>query len=65
MTRTLASLAVLCAFIAGCASEPGATSTTQDDAYTPTGSNIPRRSAAKPVQPAVTSAGQPAAKPAQ
>jgi hypothetical protein len=65
MNRTLASLALLCGFIAGCATEPGATGATQEEAYTPTGSNIPRRAAPKPAQPAVTSGAQPAAKPAQ
>ncbi len=69
MTRTLAfSIALLCSLIAGCATEgSGSASTSQEEAYTPTGSNIPRRSA-KPPATAATGAGQSGstgAKPAQ
>jgi hypothetical protein len=53
MTRTIASLALLlCTLVAGCAADQsGATSPQADPGYTPTGSNIPRRTP-RPEQPA-------------
>jgi hypothetical protein len=59
MTRTIASLALfICALVAGCAADQsGATSPQADQAYTPTGSNVPRRTAPKADKPAAQ-AGQ-------
>ena len=58
MTRFVASLALLlCTMVGGCAADQsGATSPQADQGYTPIGSNIPRRTAVKPEQPAAKSA---------
>ncbi len=60
------SIGLLCAFIAGCAADQSAaTSPAPDPGYTPTGSNIPRRSAPKADQPAVPAGPAGTTRPAQ
>lgn len=58
MQKTIAALGLGCLLLAGCASSPeSATPATHEEAYTPTGSNIPRRDARRSDVPAVTSSG--------
>jgi hypothetical protein len=65
MTRTIASLALLCSLMAGCATEGTGPGAARDEGYTPTGSNIPRRSAPKAEQPAVQAGQTGTTKPVQ
>lgn len=59
MQKTIAALGLGCLVLAGCASSPGSATpaTHEEEAYTPTGSNIPRRDARRADVPAVTSSG--------
>lgn len=65
MTRSVASLGLLlCALIAGCAADQSKATSPQEQVYTPTGTNIPRRTAPKADQPAAQSGPAGTAKPA-